>query len=310
MTQQFNRTCRLTLTSDTQALDLSEMQVSFEIHQHLTSVPNWARIRVYNLSRETQKKAYKEFHHIDLAVGYDGYASRLFYGQIRQFNAGLRIDAKSTFIDFICQDGDYASNWTVINKTLAKGWSYSNMFEKLNGAFAAQGLGIGHQGELPKQTFPRGRVLYGSAKHHMNRAVDNINAEWSIENGRVTVVPYEGTLPNQAIVLTPATGLIGLPQQTVNGITLRSLIDPKIQDGGLIQLNNDTIQTADINVAYNAVNYIPSFDPSGLYKVYSISHTGDTRGNDWHSDIVCTAVSATQPNTQKYVNTASTPNHG
>lgn len=308
MTEQFKRTCHLTLTSDTQALDLSEMQVEFEVHQAMVSIPNWARIRVYNLSQETQQQAYKEFHHIDLAVGYNGYAERLFYGQVRQFNAGLREDAKDTYIDFICQDGDYGHNWTVINKTLAKGWDYKDMFQALHGAFKANGLSVGHQSKLPIQKFPRGRVMYGSAKNHMNRAVDNINAEWSIENGEITVVPYDGTLPGQAIVLTPATGLIGLPQQTINGITLRSLINPKVQDGGLIKLENDTIQTASINTATTAVNYIPSFDPNGLYKVYSISHTGNTRGNDWHSDIVCTATTGTQPITHQF--TAARPNHG
>lgn len=308
MTQQFKRTCHLTLSNSSQALDLSEMQVEFEIHQAMVNVPNWARIRVYNLSQATQQQAYKEFHTIDLAVGYDGYASRLFHGQVRQFNAGLREDAKDTFIDFICQDGDFGHNWTVINKTLAKGWSYTDLFQTLNGAFKTNGLATGHQGELPTQTFPRGRVLYGSAKHHMSRAVDNINAEWSIENGEVTVVPYDGTLPSQAIVVTPETGLIGLPQQTVNGITLTTLIDPKIQDGGLIKLDNSTIQTASISTAANAVNFIPSFDPNGLYKVYSINHLGNTRGNEWQSEITCVATTGTQPRTTQY--TAAVPNHG
>lgn len=306
MSQQFNRAIRLRLENSDEALDLSEMHVTFEIHQALTGVPNWAVVRVYNLSPATERKAQDEFTHLDLAVGYGGDVTRLFYGQVRQFNAGLQVDAKSTYIDFICQAGDYVYNWAAVSKTLAAGWTYADALAVVADEFKKNGIKRGHTGALPVLRFPRAKVMYGAARDHMDRISENISADWTIVDDEVRVVPFGSTLPNEAVVVTADTGLIGLPQQTVDGITLRMLINPNVTDGGILKLDNQSIQTASVDVSYGALNYLPRFDADGLYKVYSIDHRGDTRGREWYSDVICVGLNENTPISDTY--TTAVPN--
>jgi hypothetical protein len=308
MTQQYLRNCQLKLLSQDQSLDLSKLRVRFEIHQATTGVPNWATIRVYGISGATEKIAWREFDTVDLSVGYGNALHRLFFGEIRQFSTGIERRGVDTFVDLICQDGDTGHNFTSVNTTLAKGWHYGDVVDALGKAFKENKLKRGHTGELPAYRFPRGKVLFGAARDHMDALPVNTDCEWWIHDGDIYVIPFDATLPGEAVVVTPTTGMIGLPHQTVDGITVRLLINPRLRFGGLIKLDNSTIQTAQLDVAYQALNYVPSLDLDGLYKVFSIDHVGDTRGNEWYSHVICAAYSGTKPRTGTYNN--AVPNHG
>ena len=312
MSVKFNRFCTLTFTQDggDEVLDLSEFQVYFEVHQAFVGTPNWATIRVYSLSRELQQLILKEFAYADLAVGYGSKddVSRLFYGQVRQVNGGLRDNSVDSFTDFICQDGDYGYNWSTVSKTLRAGHGYNDMLEVLGDSFKEKSLSVGYIGALPTVKFPRGRVMYGASRDHMTRVADNVNSEWTIRDGVIKMVPYESYEPGQAVVVASSTGMIGLPKQTLDGISFRMLIDPKVRDGSLVELENDVIQAQDIPVNQGAALDIPGYDPNGIYKVYSIDHTGDTRGKQWFSDVICVGLNANKPRTSTYTN--ATRNNG
>lgn len=298
MATQYLRQCRLTLTNQSEVLDLSELHVQFHVHQALVGVPSWAVIRVFNLSKTTQQIAGQEFDHLRLAVSYDpDNILQIFEGQIRQFNAGRRLNATDTFVDFICADGDYAYNHAVVNRTLAEGSTYREQLDTLLDAFNEKGVGRGYIGKLPEYPLPRSKALFGGARDYMDQLVGTIDADWSIQDGKVILLSPGESLPHEAVELNSATGLIGLPEQAIDGINLRCLINPNIRYGSLLKLNNSDIQAANISVAYEPrdANYIPGIDRDGVYKVYSVSSTGDTRGNDWYSDIVCVGLTADKP---------------
>lgn len=295
MTTQYLRNCQLLLENETDALDLSEMHVQFHVHQALVGTPNWAVIRVFNLSQQTIQLAGQEYRNLSLSVGYEGELGTIFEGVIRQFNAGRRLNATDTFIDFVCQDGDFGYNHTSVNRTLSAGWSRIDEINLLQDEFSKNGIGSGHKSDLPSGQFPRGKVYFGAARDYMYQLSDNVGADWSIQDNKLILVGSNQNLPQQAIDLTAETGLIGLPEQTVDGINLKCLINPKIKFGGVVKLDNSAIQAANISPDLTQPQYIPGIDRDGLYKVFSISHTGDTRGNDWYSDIICAGLTADWP---------------
>jgi hypothetical protein len=289
MTQQYLRNCRLRLLNGVEQLDLSQLQVRFDIYQRLSGTPNHAVIRIYNIARHTLARAQAEFAYVDLAVGYGGQLTRLFFGQIRQYNTGRREDAANTFVDLICADGDYAHTWTTVNKTLAAGWRQQDAYEAVARVFADAGVPANAGVNLPGVLFPRGRVLYGAARDFMANLARNYDADWAILNGQLYFLPYTETLPGEAIEINAATGMLGLPAQTLEGVVVEALINPGIIYGATIHLNNADIQQAQLplEVHQQAKTQAPSFDPRGLYKVYSIEHHGDTRANEWVSRMIC-----------------------
>ncbi len=77
---------------------------------------------------------------------------------------------------------------------------------------------------------------------------------------------------------------------------MRCLLNPNIKLASPISLDNSTIQLAQFNQQYTAVNdRIPSLSPTGSYKVLAVQHVGDTRGREWYTDIICSAIDGTQP---------------
>jgi hypothetical protein len=106
------------------------------------------------------------------------------------------------------------------------------------------------------------------------------------------MVKKDGYLPGQAVELTGATGLIGTPEQTNEGISLRCLINPKLKINGRIKLNNKSVLRARTDLIMGDLA-LPGLDRDGFYRVLRQKISGDTRGNDWYMDNLCIGIDDT-----------------
>lgn len=296
MSRQYKRFCSLIVSGgDGEGLDLSELRIEFKVRQWDIQTPNSADIRIWNLKPETSKRVEKEFTRVTLQAGYEGAdAGIIFDGTIVQIRRG-RANATDTFLDIMAADGDAAYNFAVVNASLAAG---SKPEDRLKAITAAMEKYEVTQGATPEDglgdaALPRGKVMFGMAQDHMRDLAASTLTTWSIQNGKVNVVKKDGYLPDEAVVLNSQTGLIGLPEQTQDGINARCLLNPKLKVSGRVQINNASIQRAAMSLQYTAINYFPSVAEDGFYRIVVIDHEGDTRGDAWYSDIVCVAIDET-----------------
>lgn len=317
MSELYGRRCSLIVGDENgNGLELSELRVRFLINRADVQSPANADIRIYNLSADTMARIEAEFTHVFLQGGYEGNFGLLFNGKVRQFRKG-RENPTDTFLDILAQDGDEGYNYAVVNTSLPAGWNQAEMHAEILKAFNPYGITEGFTPEFGGPALPRGRVMYGMAREYMRTLADGAGSSWHIANAQLNVVPTAGTLPGEAVALNSGSGMIGLPQQTINGVTVRSLINPRIRHGGVLQLNNASIQQQPFSIAYNPgmannafsqdgtgndVVKSTSFDTDGNYKVYSITITGDTRGQEWYFDMVCVGIDATAPLAGPYIN--------
>jgi hypothetical protein len=149
---------------------------------------------------------------------------------------------------------------------------------------------------------PRGKVLFGLARVAIRDEAENLSSTWNISNGEVNVVPLVGYLPGEAVVLTSKTGLIGRPEQTQEGLRARCLINPRIRLGGLVRIDNasinQTLQQKDHEIPgaqapynkYAGIEQYATITSDGLYRVYVAEHHGDSRGQAWWTDLILLAV--------------------
>lgn len=293
MTQQFIREATLLVANGAEAIDLSQMHFTFQIFAADVQTPTNAIIRIFNLSPKTALKIKNEYNKVILQVGYrGGIKGEIFSGTIIQVRRG-KANPTDRYVDIVAADGDIPYNFAVVNKTLDGNVTRMDQLNAINEPMMA--LGAGQLGNVPQANFtggilPRGKVLYGMARHQLRGLAKTTGTSWSIQNGRVTMVPLDGLLPTQAVKLTAKTGLIGMPEQTDNGIRVTCLINPQIVAGGLIQLDNKTINEALINVQFTAINLFADTDADGFYKVLVVEYRGNTRGNDWYQFLTCLAV--------------------
>lgn len=114
-------------------------------------------------------------------------------------------------------------------------------------------------------------------------------------------MPLYSYIPGEPVLISPSTGLIGVPEQTQNGLTIRVLLNPSTRIGQLVRVDA-TINKAKLSLHTKeiAVNRFLQQSAllesaSGLYYVMRADHSGDTRGEEWYTDLTCLAVDASAP---------------
>jgi hypothetical protein len=293
--QQFLRVCTLLVSNRAgSAVDLSALRIKFAVKRSDTMTPNMADIRVYNVDASTAQFIQKEFTTVILQGGYGSNFGGIFKGNIKQVILG-RENATDTFVDIVAGDGDRAYNFAIVNATLRKG---STQNDHLNAAFtpmAPHGVQVGYVGNLPPVQLPRGKVMYGNSRDYIKCIADSSGFGWSIQDEKINFIKQTTYLPGTAVVLTSKTGLIGTPQQTNEGVNCKCLLNPLIKIGGRIQLDNASIEQFKINLSVpnSAANIPAPLTADGVYYVLVVEHVGDTRGNDWYSNLVTLNVDVT-----------------
>jgi hypothetical protein len=285
-------------------IDLSQLRFRFEVRASDVETPNTMYVRVYNAAQQTVNSITAEFDTVTLTAGYQtGNKGTIFQGNIRQTFEGRERNV-DRFLDIAAGDGDFAYISSVINKTYPAG---TTLAQELADYAASMGLTVassapgvilnGTGGLAPKNI--RGKTQFGMSRLAMGQLADRVNARWSIQNGVLTLIPNTGYLPGQAVQINSATGMIGTPESTEDGIKIRCYLNPLIRIGGLVQINQGDINRNTLNKQMFP-GYVSQFYPAttthdGFYRVLVAEHVGDTRGNDWYTELTCLAADLSSP---------------
>ncbi len=282
------------------ALDLSNLRFRFVVNRGDIQTPNTADIRVYNVSETTAQAIEKEFERVVLQCGYEGNFGVIFDGSIKQVRRG-RESQTDTYLDITAADGDSAYNFAVSALSLEAGTTPDGVISALLKSMAEFGVSQGYAPIFGNNPLPRGKVVFGMTRDELRKVAQNTGTSWSIQDGKVNFVPETAYIAGEAPVITAQTGLIGLPEQTQNGISLRVLLNPNIKIGQTVKLDNESIQRFRYSLAINQqaqnlfTQQVNKINDDGLYYVMIANHSGDTRGNDWYTDLICLAVDASVP---------------
>lgn len=256
-----------------------------------------------------------------LQAGYEnGAFGTIFQGDIIQFKKG-KDSATSTYLDIMAANGDaiYGGRGPLnggrqgqISVSLPAGTSVTNRFNA-----------ISQSGYIPIDTsnipadvgtggiLPRGKVLFGLARAAMRNQAQAIDSNWSITDGVMTVKPYNSVSPTAPIVLSYANGVVGMPEQTNEGIKVKCLLNPLLKIGGNAKIANNEINqtfwagkkssptdaTPFAGVPYNqwaGLTLLPNVGAGdGDYRILAVEHEGDIRGQDWYTNLILLSTDST-----------------
>lgn len=295
MTQlQYIRKVNLYVAGEGDGLDLSGLHITFSVSKKNAQTPNTAKIKIYNLAEETIKQIRKEFTRVVLQAGYESNFGVIFDGNIIHSKRG-RENNTDTYLELIAGDGDLAYTQAIVNTTLAAGATQNDQVRVAGESMKSKGVTTGHIDALPSQKLPRGKVMYGMSRDYLRKTSQSSDTTWSIQDGKLQVIKNDGVLPNQAILLTSKTGLIGTPELNNEGVKARCLLNPLLRIGGKVKIDESSIAEAALpDTSKNSqANKPPPLDADGIYKVLTLDYTGDTHGNDWYCDFVCLGVNKT-----------------
>ncbi|WP_156453754.1 hypothetical protein [Methylobacterium sp. CCH5-D2] len=297
MTQLYGRICQLHVGSGGGTLDLSEFRVRFRITDPVVQTPRAAAIRITNLSDSTARSIPKRGGRIALIAGYAGLYSQIFSGEVRARNIG-RESPTDTYVDIFAQDGLKPYQYASVSKSLPANSTGKDILDIVLEAMKPYGITAGNIPKILAQTKdPRAQVHFGMARDTMRRLAQSLGCTWLIRDGRLNVLPAGEALPGGPVVLNSNSGLIGRPLQTEQGIVGRSLLNARIQAGHKVVIDERSIDLSPFDLSVKGeVNKsepnLGTISTDGTYKVSSVNHIGDTRGEAWYSEFVCNALGA------------------
>lgn len=300
--------------NDFNGINLSNMRIRFNVNAADVETPNNAIIRVYNLKPETVNliQTQGEFTSVLLQAGYaNGAFGVIFSGSLKQIRSGKE-DATNTYLDLLCGDGDELYNQTVAAISAAAGTSLQQQQKLLSDKTGAPVNLVAVQDSVTANallvggTLPRGKVLFGMYRDLQRDIASKLGCSWSIQNGVVQLTPYTGVQPFPEVNLSTFTGLVGVPEQTDEGIKVDCLLNPQIRIGGPIVINNAVINQTiagkgNIDQTFSGVPFntnagtpqlLASISNDGTYRVFCVEHEGDTRGQAWYSHVIMLKVDA------------------
>ena len=310
-------------TSD--GLELSELRVDFNVKRITKTTPDILWARVYNMDPKTMAKVIN-FTRVQLKAGYKfaGYGL-IFDGQVVQYRRGKE-NATDTYLEIHAGDADKEINTGVFSGQYAVG---TEDLQIIKDCVRQMGLEIGEIGDgIGTQKTQRDSTYAEAGKDRLQAILAKYDASFFVENGKAIILKNGATRKGAVVVLTPKTGLVGLPELTPQGVQVKCLLNPNIRPGSIIELSSDVISgvpfTPGSAVKTNSGGSTQGTQgtqggadfptptgglvkptatwgqqletaftsPVGRYKVILLEFSGDTRGNPWYCDMVCVALDA------------------
>lgn len=276
----YNRASRVTVGT-VQVSNIGQqtgLDVWFQVRRSLKAKePNTCDLKLWNLSDSSRKSieqsgqpipsiaaapgAPNKVVPVKIEAGYVGNMATIFLGEMR---SGQTVRDKEDLItEMQTGDGDEAIAISRVNQALGPTSAYTVAQQLL----AAMGVG---QGNLPAfATNLRAATLYKLGVHLKGNPttimVDlcrSIGLEFSVQGGQAQFLSLGQPIDGSAYELSPDTGLIGEPSVDTKGVlSCMTLLLPGLRPGSSIYMNSAFVQ--------------------GIYRISSMTITGDTAGNEW-----------------------------
>lgn len=245
------------------------LRVEFKIEKTIDPKPNKATISIWNLSKETRATIQTKRVPVLVEAGYVGNKAILFAGKL---NVATHTRRGPDWVSkFDSGDGSFEYSSKRIRESIKPGAKVKAIMKKVADSF---GLGLGNafakidEGNFRGgiEEFKKGISLNGRAADVFDNLVASGGLQWSIQDENLLLLRNDETTEDDAIDLTPATGLLDSPQIGEKGVvTGRALLNPNIQPGRRVR-----IETAEVD---------------GFYKITKATHTGDTGAiQPWFSE--------------------------
>ena len=254
---------------------ITSQRVVFSVQRSLSKTPNTCDVKVWNLTERTRTQIQAKGTAVILTAGYEGESGIIFSGDSRTTDHTFERGGVVTRVQ--CGDGEKAYAVTYVSESWSPG---TQLVDVLSHLIRALGYNPGNalarlrRGDFRAgfTEFPHGYVTTGRAVDELDRLLRSAGLTWSIQDGALQVLKANEVLADEVVLLSSSSGLIGSPaynspdkQAKASVLKARSLLRHVYRPGRKLQLKSRGV--------------------SGVFKIEKVTHTGDTHGQDWYSDL-------------------------
>lgn len=245
------------------------LAVDFKIEKADSKDPNKASLTIWNLAETTRTKLQEKGLEVTIEAGYVDQISQIWKGDIDRVTIGR--DAVNWITTLEMTDGGSRLKSSRINQSFRGGQSVGQMLKKAVGEL---GLDLGNLEEKVRSEGGRsvlkellsGVVLSGKTEEVIDELAGSMGLKFSVQDKSCMFLGKGEALAGPPVKLNYEKGLLGSPsigeKQTVKA---KSLLNGLIIPGRLIELDSLIV--------------------SGNFITRKVTHTGQTWGSDWSSEI-------------------------
>lgn len=237
------------------------LRTSFKVEKNGDASPNTADVTLYNLSADS-RAFIKKGMALRIEAGYVGTGMKLL------FTGAIQLpDSEKTGPDWQTRiqagDGVREYRYSVLSESFGPDTSESSVLQAIA---KKMGLTLGTLEGIGDEKYAQGRHLSGPARGYLDAMCRSRGLRWSIQDGVLQVLPAAGALGTSAVLLSPATGLVGSPKRLANGgYEATSLLQGGVNPGRLVKLESEAAK--------------------GVFVTEHVVHAGDSHGAEWRSTL-------------------------
>ena len=282
----FDRVCKVVIEG-AKVITIENSKIQFEIIKSKNAKENTAKVEIYNLAPATRKLITEQDALVRIFAGYAQNKGLIEIGQGDISKVKHNRDKTEVVTEIYIAEGlqkirDNPISISFSSKSKLKLANVlDNLRTKSNNQFVFRLIDVDES-----KTIDNGYSDLGSLDQILNNLRLQFGFGWSVQNGIITIKGTKKSLANEIMLLTPKNGLI-LHPESVKHVSRRleksSITRQEKKVNSIQALLQPHLQVNDIIA-------IASGDLNGKYEIQKITHKGDTRGNDWYSDMEVIAM--------------------
>lgn len=299
----FNRDCSLVIGKEGgKGRELKGLRIAFSIQKGATKSPNKCTVKVWNASPETRALIEVIGNVMILQAGYtqDVGAKTIFSGNVTR-TLTVR-EGPDWITELEMEDGFMEFRDAKVSLSFAKGATTQQVVTAISKKF---GLPVRPMpADIARKQYPAGFAFVGRVRDAMDKACENSGLEWSIQNREIQIIKKGGVFKQKAYLLSADTGLLGSPMQESKTMTEKAAAKEGITaDQPGVRKTTERDKDGEVQQMLRVLGYKvktllqPLVEPGGyvqvkskgvdgeFFRVEELTHTGDTHGNEWHTEL-------------------------
>ena len=186
------------------------LRINFAVEKADTETPNTARVSVWNLNPEQLATLNEKDCFTVLRAGYSGNMTQIFTGTVTYIKTIMDGADRETVMEIA--DGRVPLRDTYVSLSYSGVVNARPIIDKVAGEM---GIAVTYSHNAAFADFPNGFSFVGPGRVALDKACTTSELQWQIYNGVLQVKKERDTMNRNAFLLSPYSGLLGIPKNIV-----------------------------------------------------------------------------------------------
>lgn len=256
-------------------LTITDLRIAFEISKSVDKEPNTATVTVNNCNAQTRAELQQQPLTVQIEAGYDNVYRGLFIGNMRY--ADPRFDGTNIEMKLELVDGGRAYTQARLARSYKAGTELRTV---LRDVASSMGLDLPASlitsSEMTSQ-IAKGLSIDGVSREALTELLAPYGYGWSIQDGKLQVLRFDQAR-DAVWTVNEDNGLIGSPEYSApekgshksRTLTFSALLYPELVPGAKVKVESRRV--------------------NGLHRIKRVTHSGDTHGSDWTTEVEATPL--------------------